>query len=182
MTWLHGWCQIFTKSQGWHSHSWKQIGKHWSYVRHISPWNALCHQICNTDHDTKSWLHYHTRINLNYCNRMKSSLFSLHIHMQLIWNIVDSTYMIVEKTFGFFFIYFMNIILGHWFDDDSKLPEALHTVATWPVTGTSIANYLTHWGRNKMVAVLQTIFWNAFFWLKMYEFWLKFHWNVFYMV
>ena len=38
---------------------------------------------------------------------------------------------------------------------------------------------LTHWGRNKMDAISQTIFSTAFLWLKMFEFRLKFHWNLF---
>ena len=38
---------------------------------------------------------------------------------------------------------------------------------------------LTHWGWNKMVVILQTAFWRAFSSMKMYEFWLKFHWSLF---
>ena len=38
---------------------------------------------------------------------------------------------------------------------------------------------LTHWGRDKMAAVFQTTFSNAFSWMKMYEYWLKFHWSLF---
>ena len=40
---------------------------------------------------------------------------------------------------------------------------------------------LTHWGRGKMAAVSQTMFSNAFSWMKMYEFRLKFHWIMFLM-
>ena len=39
--------------------------------------------------------------------------------------------------------------------------------------------FLTHWGRDKMAAVSQTMFSNAFSWMKMYEFRLKFHWSLF---
>ena len=38
---------------------------------------------------------------------------------------------------------------------------------------------LTHWGRDKMAAVSQTMISNAFSWMKMYEFHLKFHWSLF---
>ena len=38
---------------------------------------------------------------------------------------------------------------------------------------------LTHWGRDKMDAIPQTIFSNAFSWMKMYKFRLKFHWSLF---
>ena len=40
-------------------------------------------------------------------------------------------------------------------------------------------DFLTHWGRDKMVDISQTIFSSAFSWMKMYEFRLRFHWNLF---
>ena len=41
---------------------------------------------------------------------------------------------------------------------------------------------LTHWGQDKMAAVSQTTFSKVFSWMKIYEFWLKFHWSLFLMV
>ena len=41
------------------------------------------------------------------------------------------------------------------------------------------ASHLTHWGRNKIDAILQTTFWNAFFLMKMFEFRIRFHWSLF---
>ena len=41
------------------------------------------------------------------------------------------------------------------------------------------SNSLTHWSRDKMAAVSQTMFSNAFSWMEMYEFRLKFHWSLF---
>ena len=38
---------------------------------------------------------------------------------------------------------------------------------------------LTHWGREKMAATSQTTIFNAFFWMKMIEFPLIFHWSLF---
>ena len=38
---------------------------------------------------------------------------------------------------------------------------------------------LTHWGRDKMPAILQTTFSTAFSWMKMYEFRLRFHCSLF---
>ena len=38
---------------------------------------------------------------------------------------------------------------------------------------------LTHWGRDKMAAIFQTTFSNAFSWMKMHEFRLRFHWSLF---
>ena len=40
-------------------------------------------------------------------------------------------------------------------------------------------NVLTHWGRDKMAAIFQTTFSNGFSWMKIYEFWLTFHWSLF---
>ena len=40
-------------------------------------------------------------------------------------------------------------------------------------------NTLTHWGRDKMAAVSQTTLSNAFSWMKMLEFRLRFHWSLF---
>ena len=41
------------------------------------------------------------------------------------------------------------------------------------------ANCLTHWGRDKMDAISQTIFSVVFSWMKSFVFWLKFHWSLF---
>ena len=38
---------------------------------------------------------------------------------------------------------------------------------------------LAHWGRDKMNAISQPTFSNAFSLMKMFEFWLKFHWSLF---
>ena len=42
-------------------------------------------------------------------------------------------------------------------------------------------NHLSHWSQDKMAAILET-FWNAFSWMKIYEFHGKFHWSMFLMV
>ena len=47
-------------------------------------------------------------------------------------------------------------------------------------TDNNNSNYrLTHWGRDKMDAISQTTFSNAFSWMKMYQFRSKFHWSLF---
>ena len=38
---------------------------------------------------------------------------------------------------------------------------------------------LSHWGRDEMADIFQTTFINGFSWMKLYEFWLKFHWSLF---
>ena len=50
------------------------------------------------------------------------------------------------------------------------------------VKGATGDQALTHWGRDKTAANLQTTISNALPWMKMYEFRLKFHWNLFLMV
>ena len=52
-----------------------------------------------------------------------------------------------------------------------KISEVGYQQAPWGL--------LTHWGRDKMAAISQTMFWNAFSWMKMYEFCLRFLRNVF---
>ena len=44
-----------------------------------------------------------------------------------------------------------------------------------PFTGWKV----THWGRERMAAISQMTLSNAFSWMKIYEFWLKFHWSLF---
>ena len=39
--------------------------------------------------------------------------------------------------------------------------------------------YLTHWSRDKIATISQTTSSNAFSWMKMYEFLLRFHWSLF---
>ena len=41
------------------------------------------------------------------------------------------------------------------------------------------APLLTHWGQDKMAAISQMTLSNAFSWMKIYAFWLRFHWSVF---
>ena len=47
------------------------------------------------------------------------------------------------------------------------------------ISTTSNSMIYTHWGRHKMVAILQAIFSKAYAWMKMIKFRLKFHWNLF---
>ena len=42
-----------------------------------------------------------------------------------------------------------------------------------------ISPALTHWGWDKMAAIFQTTFSNAFSWIKMFKFRLIFHWSLF---
>ena len=56
----------------------------------------------------------------------------------------------------------------------------LHRQAKWREWGRKLSLLgLTHWGRDKMAAILQTTFSNAFSWMKIYKFRLRFHWSLF---
>ena len=46
----------------------------------------------------------------------------------------------------------------------------------------SVVKSSAHSGRDKMAAISQTTIWNAFSWIKILKFWLKFHWSLFLMV
>ena len=52
----------------------------------------------------------------------------------------------------------------------------LGTINTWLETNKLS---LTHWGRDKMAVVSQTTLSNAFSWMKMLEFPVRFHWSLF---
>ena len=45
--------------------------------------------------------------------------------------------------------------------------------------GDECGRILTHWGRDQMNAISQTMFSNAFSWMKLFDYRLKFHWSLF---
>ena len=51
--------------------------------------------------------------------------------------------------------------------------------AAWTNLSCIVHTWLTHQGRNIIAAISQTTFSNAFSWMKMHEFCLRFHWNLF---
>ena len=55
-----------------------------------------------------------------------------------------------------------------------------HYITTIPITMVMGCwlHALTHWGRDKMATNSQTAFSGAFPWMKNFEFWIKFHWNI----
>ena len=71
-----------------------------------------------------------------------------------------------------------------FFDDNLYV---IHTQHAWPSInkfsciweGQSWWVRVAHWGRDKMAALFQTTFSNAFWWMKIYEFRLRFHWSLF---
>ena len=59
-------------------------------------------------------------------------------------------------------------------DSDDK-PVDIKT----PAFGEVPQGSLTYWGRDKMAGIFWTTFSNTFPWMKVYEFRLRFHWNLF---
>ena len=58
-----------------------------------------------------------------------------------------------------------------------SIPICKNRRSRWPAAFITITS--THWGRDKMAAVFQTTFSNAFSWMKVYKFRLSFHWRLF---
>ena len=54
----------------------------------------------------------------------------------------------------------------------------LYVIFKW-FTVTLINSIVTHWTRNKVAAIFQTTFSNAFSWMKINKLRLRFHWNLF---
>ena len=63
--------------------------------------------------------------------------------------------------------------------NSSALAMELRLSCTNPVICDITVIELTHWGRDKMAFIFQTIFSNAFPWMKMFEFQLESHWSLF---
>ena len=63
--------------------------------------------------------------------------------------------------------------------DNTLWPEPMLTQVLEHHMKSPRANELTNWGRDKMAAISQTTFSNAFSSMKMFEFRLKFHWSLF---
>ena len=72
----------------------------------------------------------------------------------------------------------VNSNLWWWWACELAISEPLSTVETQRTLACS-STYLTHWSRDKMDAISQTTFSNAFSWMKMFEYRLRFHWSLF---
>ena len=55
----------------------------------------------------------------------------------------------------------------------------IHAVPCTLKTSVKWTPLLTHWGRDKKAAISQTTLWNAFSWMKILEFRLRFQWSLF---
>ena len=80
---------------------------------------------------------------------------------------------------------FYCIDIGHYIQMNSYKANTLSKKCTFAISRFHCIcsnKWLTHWGRDKVAAIFQTPFSNAFSWMEMYEFRLKFHWSLFPMV
>ena len=64
-----------------------------------------------------------------------------------------------------------------WFLCDITIMSCQNYNCQW-----SVSDHLTHWGWDKIAAIFQMTFKNAFSWMEMHKFWLQFHWNLFLLV
>ena len=65
------------------------------------------------------------------------------------------------------------------FVDWQTMLGTVDSQASFPIDQPFTTCRLTHWGREEIDAISQTTFSNAFYWMKMYWFRLRFHWNLF---
>ena len=70
-------------------------------------------------------------------------------------------------------------IMGSYSVQDYMTEKQREYSELWWAKQGWIRDHLTHWGRDKMAAIYQTTFSNAFSWMKMYKFRLRFHWSLF---
>ena len=84
-------------------------------------------------------------------------------------NTVDCIYFVVCPLW--YFIIFLYMITVSAYVNSVRVTHLL-----WTKLQTTI---LTYWGRDTMATLSQTAQWNAFSWMKMFKFGLKFHWNRF---
>ena len=75
--------------------------------------------------------------------------------------------------------YKKKIILGNVFQNVVDKMAAILSSSQYVIYHLFISVYSTHRGRENLAAIFQTTFSNAFSWLKIFKFWLIFHWILF---
>ena len=66
---------------------------------------------------------------------------------------------------------------GSWFHHQREWVLLMVSIS-YPCPNLNTLILVTHWGRDKMAAISQTTLSNAFSWMMMLEFRLKFHWSL----
>ena len=92
---------------------------------------------------------------------------------------------LMGATHGYVFYSFTYFWVGKWRSISKTLTRQPLALKCFSFSRQTVARVrvwagfkLTHWGRDKMDAITQTTFSSAFFWTKMFDFWLKFHWSL----
>ena len=96
-----------------------------------------------------------------------------------IWSTLNMRGFIIDHRYNLPFLSGADLIKKDWFKIirlwvSNYMPNFVWDVITYPHP-----NFHSHWGRDKMAAILQTIFSNAFLRMEIYEFRLRFHWILF---
>ena len=124
----------------------------------LSPW--LFQNVLFFDNQVALFAHYHVVISLLWNHYLKNSPFLWEVGLRS------------PKTT----IFGMNII---WFIIFSWVNHSFHPCVMLLQVIRWIVSVLTHWSQNKMAYISQTTFSNVFSSMKMFAFWLKFHWSLF---
>ena len=89
-------------------------------------------------------------------------------------NLSNDACMVIVRT-----ISLIGIVVGKRFPGVKPICCLPDIGSTYYASNGPYAGELTHWGRDKMDAISQTTFSNAFSWMKMHEFRWRFHWSLF---
>ena len=133
-----------------------------------------------------AWPHYTVDISSTWTN--DDNVLQCHMAPQS-HNELNSTFLGDHffQLFSLLFIDFFAVLMTsfHSFHSVNNLCSKTCTQFFRPLNSTHNSlsrvdfNGLTHWGRDKIDAILQTTFWDAFSWMKSFVFWFKIHWSLF---
>ena len=147
----------------------------WSYIL-IKMALVLADQNKYAQHFLNYWFVLHTieflLLMIHY--REYQAVYGVH------WYIVARKILMIQWTENITILknmsYFHLSALLRNITEYSKLREELSKTG---IEFTAWITYLTHWGQDKMAAISQTTFSNAFSWMKICRFRLRFHWSLF---
>ena len=120
-----------------------------------------------------------------YYPKSSSALSYLYYHFKGT-SFLKMIYMCVFMEKQYMFMPFMYIFLEYWYVPAVVKLSSRYELLRWSSVCIFFQDShqfcwsgLTHWGRERMAAILQTTFSNALSWMIIYEFRLKFHWSLF---
>ena len=113
---------------------------------------------CSEMENVPMWKHRLTRMNLTYW-ALNTMAARWHFQIMHLLGRIYCVLLQISLTF-----------IHHW---------SMQWFGMKQLTSHYLEQCLTHWSRDKMAANFQTTFSNAFSWMKMCNFLLRFHWNLF---